>query len=83
MRTTLTIDNDVAVQIDELRRTRGASLKAVVNDALRRGLDEIRGAGKPSRKAFRTRSFDLGAAKIPGLDDVAEALALAEGEDHR
>src|SRR5713101_2905138 len=47
MRTTLTIDNDVAVELERLRRVRDASLKDVVNDALRRGLREM--AASPKR----------------------------------
>ena len=79
MRTTLTIDDDVAAQIEQLRRGRDVSLKDVVNDALRRGLQEMSASRRP-RRAFKTKAFDAGAARI-GLDDVAQALALAEGED--
>ena len=81
MRTTLTIDDDVAVQLDELRRHRRLSLKAAVNDALRKGLKEMRGSGGGRRAAHRTRGFDLGEARLASLDNVAEALAMAEGED--
>ena len=41
MRTTLTIDDDVAVRLQRLRNERGDSLKAVVNEALRRGLEQM------------------------------------------
>jgi Arc/MetJ family transcription regulator len=34
MRTTLTIDDDVVAELQRLRRTRDASLRDVVNDAL-------------------------------------------------
>ncbi len=82
MRTTLTIDEDVAVQIEELRRTRRVSLKAIVNEALRRGVRDLAAAPKP-RKAFRTKAFDVGEIRAPDLDNIAEAVAWAEGEDHR
>ena len=82
MRTTLTIDDDVAVQIERLRRDRGVSLKRVVNETLRHGLREMADKKTPG-KAFRTRVFDMGAARIPSLDNVAEALAVAEGEAFR
>jgi hypothetical protein len=80
MRTTLTIDDDVAAEIEALCQARRVSLKAVVNDALRRGLAEMGKARKHSRKPFRTKSFDVGRALLP-IDDVAEALAIAQGED--
>ena len=38
MRTTLTIDDDVMAQIEDLRRREGLSLKGVLNKLLRAGL---------------------------------------------
>ena len=81
MRTTLTLDDDVAVQIERLRRARDVSLKELVNDALRRGLREL--SAKPKkRKPFRTRTFDMGKPLI-NIDNVAEAIAYAEGEGYK
>jgi hypothetical protein len=81
MRTTLTIDDDVAVQIDRLQRQRESSLKDVVNEALRLGLREM--AGPPrATTPFRTEVHALGPARI-GIDSVAEALGYAEGEAFR
>jgi len=79
MRTTLTLDDDVAVQIEALRRKRRVSLKTLVNEALRRGLADAEAPKRPS-KTFRTRVFDAGTPLMPSLDNVAEALAAAEGE---
>ncbi len=78
MRTTLSIDDDVAVQLERLRRARNASLKDLVNEALRRGLRDMT-APPRKRKPFRTPAHNLGKALI-NLDDVAEALAHLEGE---
>ena len=82
MRTTLTLDDDVAVQIEALRRKRRVSLKALVNETLRRGLANAEGSSRKS-KAFRTRTFDAGTPLLPSIDNVAEALAAAEGESFR
>ena len=41
MKTTLTFDDNVAAALERVRRTRNASLKDVVNDALRRGLNDL------------------------------------------
>jgi len=79
MRTTLTIDDDVAAMLEQTRRRRAASFKDLVNEALRRGLQEMAARPKP-RSAFRTQSVDLGRVCIPSIDNVAEALAIAEGE---
>jgi hypothetical protein len=80
MRTTLTIDDDVAVRLERLRRERDASLKDVVNDVLRRGLD-VDARPKP-RKPFKMKTYDCGELLFP-IDNVAEALAYAEGEDFK
>jgi hypothetical protein len=81
MRTTLTLDADVSVELDAMRRKQGLSLKDAVNDALRRGLRAMAEGDKPG-SAFVTKSVDLGLPRLP-LDDVAEALAAAESESFR
>jgi predicted transcriptional regulator len=79
MRTTLTLDNDVAARIERLRRQRDASLKDIVNDALRRGLDDL-SRGSKQKKPFKTQSVDLGRLRLPSIDNISESLAAAEGE---
>jgi Ribbon-helix-helix protein, copG family len=79
MRTTLTIDDDVAATLEQLRRSRDASLKDLINEALRRGLREMSTRAK-RREPFRTRSVDLGKPLLPNIDNVAEVLAVVEGE---
>lgn len=81
MRTTLTLDDDVTVQIERLRRARDASLKDIVNEALRRGLRDMSTAQR-KRRVFRTRVFQMGKPLI-NIDNVSEALAYLEGEGFR
>jgi hypothetical protein len=81
MRTTLTLDDDVSVQLERLRRARDASMKDLVNEALRRGLREMTAKPK-NRKPFRTQAFALGPFLI-NIDNVAEAIAHAEGEGYK
>ena len=81
MRTTLTLDKDVAAEIERLRRGRGSSLRDVVNEALRRGLREMR-APQQEPHAFRTETHAMGRARI-AIDDVTGALAHSEGESFR
>ena len=64
MRTTLTIDPDVERLLQqEIRRT-DKSLKAVVNDALRRGLGMQGKPPRPSRYKMKPYAF----AFKPGID---------------
>ena len=79
VRTTLSLDDDVAALVERARRVRRAPLRQVVNDALRLGLREFV-APPASRKPFATRSVSLGRCLVGSIDDVAETLALAEAE---
>lgn len=82
MRTTLTLDKDVAVLLERLRKARGATLKDVVNEALREGLKRM--AAPPRKQApFRTEPVDLGRCLLGNVDNVAEVLAVAEGDSFR
>ena len=82
MRTTLTLDDDVAAQLRRIQRREDRSLKDVVNDALRRGLQEL-GQPPTARKPFRVKTYDVGRCLIGNVDNVAEALAIGEGENFK
>jgi hypothetical protein len=82
MRTTVTFDPDVAAQIERLRATERRPFKDVVNELLRLGLAQ-RERGSPVRGGPYTKAVSLGRSRLPDLDDVSEALTVAEGEDHR
>jgi hypothetical protein len=79
MRTTLTLDEDLAVQLERIQRERQVSFKEVVNEAIRHGLQQMTGTPR-RRQRYRTRTVSLGRNLIGSLDDVAEVLAIAEGE---
>jgi len=83
MRTTLTLDPDVAAALREAQRLTGARQKALVNDALRRGLSSIAGGKKSRRIRYVTEAVDPGEPAISGIHSVYDMLAFAEGEDFR
>ena len=82
MRTTLTLDDDVAALLEKTRQLKGVSFKQIVNEALRAGLRQLT-TPERRRQRFKTRHADLGRCLIGSLDDVAEALATGEGEAFR
>lgn len=82
MRTTLTIDDDVAARIERLKAELHTSLKEVINDALRAGLETLE-APPRTRRRHRTRVAALGRPLLANMDNIADALALAEGEEFR
>ena len=81
MRTTLTLDDDVAAKVKSEARRSGKSFKEVVNEALRRGLTDRRSV-RAQKVTIRTR--DLGKLR-PGLslDSIGELLEQVEGPLHR
>lgn len=80
MRTTLTIDEDLAARIARLQRDRAVPLRVVINDALRRGLPALEEGEDEAPSTFRTPTW-IGQPRLPSLDDVSEVLAHAEGDD--
>ena len=78
----MTLDDDVAALLRQVQQRREASLKEVVNAALREGLVRMSNPVE-ARAVFRTTTRDTGECALPNLDNIAEVLAFAEGEDHR
>jgi hypothetical protein len=66
MRTTVTIEDDLAISLEELRKREGLSFKAALNQVLRIGL-ELKSAPPRARK-YRTRTVALGLK--PGIDPM-------------
>lgn len=79
-RTTLTLEDDVAARLREASRRSGRPLKAVVNDALRAGLDAERSGARPP---FRVRARPMGLRAGIALDDISAVLERIEGPEHR
>lgn len=82
MRTTLSLDADVTAMLRQVRAARREPLKKIVNDALREGLSRMTTSRK-RRPSYRTPVVSLGRCLIGSFDDVAGALAVAEGETFR
>ena len=70
MRTTVTLDADVAAKLKQLERERGISFKEALNTSVRRGLENAKSTPKP----YRVRARQLEAR--PGFN-VDKALTLA------
>jgi hypothetical protein len=81
MRTTLTLDPDVAAKARKSASRLGKPFKEVINTALRIGLDEL--LHPPTAKPYRTRPHAMGLRRGFSYDDIGELLARAEGEDYQ
>ena len=82
MRTTLTLDDDVAATLERLRRGGRIGLKQLINEALRRGLNDM-GRRRGPREPVSTRAVALGRVRISSIDNIGEALAIVEGESFK
>jgi hypothetical protein len=80
VRTTLSLDDDVARLLNKETRRSGSSFKEVVNHFLRLGLMT---AKRPARKPFVVTPRKLGLQ--PGLtyDNIEQVLETLEGPRHR
>ena len=74
MRTTLTLEDEIAEALKELAHRTGRSFKAVTNEVLRNGL-AVENA-PPKAKRYRLQPRSLGGAR-PGID-LDRALELSD-----
>ncbi|MGC8991176.1 MAG: DUF2191 domain-containing protein [Verrucomicrobiia bacterium] len=79
MRTTLTLDPDVAAKAKQAAAKLRKPFKEIVNTALRIGLDKV--MAPPAAKLYRTKPRPLGLREGLSYDRVSDLLARAEGED--
>lgn len=82
MRTTLTLDDDVAAMLRRAQQLRKIRLRELVNQSLREGLASVM-APRPRGKPHRIKPVNLGHCRLANLDNITEALALFEGEAFR
>ena len=76
MRTTVTLDRDVAAAVRRLQHERSIGVSEAVNHLARMGMTV-----KPEPKAFRQRTF--GGKLLIDVSNVQEALDIAEGPMRR
>lgn len=71
MRTTLTLDDDVAAKLEAEARRTGLSFKETVNTIIRIGLAAKR--GKVPQPPFKVKAYDMGPFLLD-VENVHEAL---------
>ncbi len=80
MRTTLTLDPDIAAKAREGAARLHKPFKEVINAALRVGRDTL--LTPPAAKPYRTKPRPLGLRQGFSYDNISELIAAAEGDDH-
>ena len=81
IRTTVTLDDDVAARVKRESLSRGASFRDTLNDLLRAALLGV--DYKPRRRALAIQPSHMG--HKPGLnyDNIESLLEFGEGDRHR
>jgi hypothetical protein len=81
MRTTLTLDDDVAAAIEQRRREHRHSLKHEINELIRVGLQHV---DEPLSEAqlFRVEPFDCGGLLVD-IEDMGPVLDMMDLEEWR
>jgi hypothetical protein len=82
MRKTLTLDDDVAALLARIREEKKLGMKEAINEALRFGLHQM-AAPPQKRKPFKVEPFPPGEWLLPNVDDIADVVAILEGEDYK
>lgn len=80
VRTTLSIDDDLASLLTQETRTEGISFRLAVNKYLRLGLMR---AALPERKPFVVEPRNLGLPPGMSYDNIGQLLEDLEGPDHK
>lgn len=84
MRTTLTLDDDIFVQIESRIAETGETFRGLVNDLLRSSLALTRsGIETHVAKKFETPVFHGGTLLAGDIASTSELLSFAEGEDFK
>lgn len=81
VRTTLTLEDDVAAGLREVARQSGNSFKRVVNDVIRMGLNSRQALGP--RRRFVVKAHDTRVRPGVELDCAAALIEQIEGPMHR
>jgi hypothetical protein len=82
IRTTLTLDDDVAERVKQESRSRGDSFRDTLNDMLREALVHLR-AAPPRSRSLIIKPTHMGFRAGINHDDVESLIEFGEGEQHR
>jgi hypothetical protein len=80
VRTTLSLDDDIAKLLRQEMRRSGSSFKEAVNHFLRLGLTA---SSQPPRKPFVVEPWSMGLPEGLSYDNIDELLEALEGPYHK
>jgi hypothetical protein len=81
IRTTVTLDDDVAARVTAQSKKRGVSFKATLNEIIRDGL--LAQKEQDRERVFNPHATPMGLRSGLSYDNIEDLLSYAEGENHR
>jgi hypothetical protein len=81
IRTTVTLDDDVAARLKEVSASRGLPFRTVLNDLVRAGL--LASKSRLPQTPYKIEPLNLGVYPGVEYDNIGELLELLEGPLHR
>ena len=82
MRTTITLEDDVAAALKRIGTKRKLPFKDLVNMLLREGIKSWSTPSGP-KKTFVTKEVNLGKPRFANVENVGAVLAVGENESFR
>lgn len=83
MRTTLTLEDDVAAMIQQRLKEQDIGLKALINTLLRDAFAQQKDGRRIRSQPFAVQPFNTGKCLVGDVESVAETLALIEGDSFK
>lgn len=81
IRTTVTLDEDIATKLKEQSLRRGVPFRKLLNEVLRKGLDAF--GTVPARKRFKVDAVDMGYMPGVSYDNISGLIEVGEGDAWR
>ena len=83
MRTTVTLDDDVARALEQIQAQEHTTFRRALNEAIREGLAaRERRARRGGGEVKTTRARNLG-PRLTSFDNTSELIALIEGDSYK
>lgn len=83
MRTTVTLDDDVAAALDRIQSEQRATFRQVINDLVREGLAARARRARQDTVPVRTTQARALGPRFASFDQTGDVLALIEGETYK
>lgn len=83
MRTTVTLDDDVAHALEQIQAAESRTFRQVLNDAIREGVAARGRRTRPGPTQVKTTQGRSLGPRVTNFDNASELIALIEGDTYK